>query len=382
MKKKIGIAFLIVLVLSGIVIADKWIKNSASHTQKEDFTDKDSLELDSTDENSMKQNSSNEAIGEKKSVAEGTSFFYEKSLYTFLSNNRLELTECYAEPDISSVSVPELVPYEGDNYPVTKIGNNAFHSYCANVSQIEFPKTITDVGYQAFRGTEWLNSIQMTDYVIIGDDTLAYFHVKESTVTIPDGVKHIGAAFFKNPDITSISIPKSVESISEKAFYYCTSLSEVEVPDTVDYIDIDAFTGTPWLAGQEDFVITGNQILLAYHGKTENVVLPEKIRLIAPGAFANSMVKEITFPATIQKIGREAFSGCLNLEKIILPDSVQVIENKAFVMCSALKEISISAEIQYMGPNTFLYCDKLEYPEIPEEITKKFSKQYLGLIQQ
>ena len=323
MKKKIGLVLFIVLVLSGIVIADKLVKNSVSKNQKEEFIDKDSTKQDLPDETE----------GEKKSVAEGTSFFYEKSLYTFLSNNRLELTECYVDPGISSVSVPELVPYENNSYPVTRIGNNAFHSYCADVSQIEFPKTITDVGYQAFRGTEWLNSIQMTDYVMIGDATLAYFRVKENAVVIPEGVKHIGAAFFRNSDITSVSIPTSVESISEKAFYYCTALSEINIPDTVDYIDIDAFTGTPWLTMQEEFVIVGDQILLTYHGESEQVVLPENIRLIAPGAFANSIIKEVVLPASVTKIGREAFSACLNLEKVNFPESIQVIETKAFIMC-------------------------------------------------
>ncbi len=102
---------------------------------------------------------------------------------------------------------------------------------------------------------------------------------------------------FSRSKLRSIEIPEGVESIAYAAFYHCDDLQEVVIPDTVTYIGEKTFAFTPWLESfydgsmvlkeNSDFLIVGDGILLAYRGNGENIVIPDSVKYIVPGALGD-----------------------------------------------------------------------------------------------
>ena len=77
----------------------------------------------------------------------------------------------------------------------------------------------------------------------------------------------------------------------------------------------------------------------------------------------NKFLREYTIPATVEKIGRNAFSGCMNLVSIKIPDSVKSIEPFAFFGCTNL-EINIPASVTHIGECAF---NQVKYISIAPE---------------
>lgn len=118
----------------------------------------------------------------------------------------------------------------------------------------------------------------------------------------PEGVTAIERFAFARSSLSSAVIPEGVTSIGLGAFYHCDSLTEVTIPDSVTMIEENAFSHTPWLedwlaGGREeeemteasakstddDFLIVGDGILLAYRGSEKNPHLPAGVKSVVPG---------------------------------------------------------------------------------------------------
>ena len=88
------------------------------------------------------------------------------------------------------------------------------------------------------------------NYTTNDDDTITItrYTGPGGDVTIPNAmnglpVTSIGDyAFFHCTSLTDITIPNSVTSIGQDAFFYCTSLTNVMIPDSVTNIGVEAFT--------------------------------------------------------------------------------------------------------------------------------------------
>ena len=135
------------------------------------------------------------------------------------------------------------------------------------------------------------------------------------------GTTKIGEFAFARSSLQSVVLAQEVTEIKYAAFYHCDNLQDIYIPNTVTRIEAKAFFFTPWLqsfyegstkvAGDSDFLIVGDGILLAYRGDSEEVVIPHGVKYIAPEAFLNH--KEITkvhFPPTILSMDSTAFTGC------------------------------------------------------------------------
>lgn len=309
----------------------------------------------------------------------GTSFFFEGDLYTFITPNTLELSEAYVAPDKTAKTVRAYVPYEDNSYYVTRIGSNAF-SKAFHMEELTIPDSITDVGYQAFDGTLWLE-MQEGSMIIVGDSVLALYRGAEPDVQIPDGVKYIGGAFFRNSVIESVTIPDSVQKINDHAFSYSANLSAVQIPAGLSDIGFSAFTGTKWYQNLTDeFAVVGDGILLRYTGADEKVSVPDSVRVIAAGAFSeNAVITEVTLPDTVTAIGDEAFAYCGNLTAAALPDTLTEIGNRVFLNCGALERSALPESLRSVGSFLFMGCTDLKEVTVPDELELYRDIPYLGL---
>lgn len=108
---------------------------------------------------------------------------------------------------------------------------------------------------------------------------------------IPEGVTEINRFAFARSGLREIVIPEGVTDIRYAAFYHCDNLEKVTIPSTVTNIEQYAFSHTPWLRNfyensEEDFLIVGDGILLAYKGNEADVEIPEGVKVIASDAFS------------------------------------------------------------------------------------------------
>ena len=146
-----------------------------------------------------------------------------------------------------------------------------------------------------------------------------------TSVTIPNSVTSIGDLVFQCcSSLTSVTIPNSVTSIGQNAFYNCSGLTSVTITNSVTSIGQGAF---------------------AYCSSLTSVTIPNSVTSIGDLAFAYcSGLTSITIPNSVTSIGSVAFSGCSGLTSVTIPNSVTFISDEAFAKCSNLENVYCYAE--------------------------------------
>ena len=227
----------------------------------------------------------------------------------------------------------------------------------------ENTKTIT--GYTGSGGDviipSTINEVQVEH---IGSD--AFYNCSSLTsVTIPDSVTSIGEAAFEDcTGLTSITIPNSVRNIGRKAFYKCSSLTSITIPESVEGIGDYAFYGCSSLTSIE-FEGTSKitSIEMSAFGccnSLESITIPNSVTNIGSKAFYDcSSLTSVTIPDSVTSIGDSAFDVCTGLTSITIPDSVTSIGAFAFCGCSSLTSITIPYSVESIGACAFMDCTDL-----------------------
>ena len=121
---------------------------------------------------------------------------------------------------------------------------------------------------------------------------------------------------------------------------------------------------------------TGYAVKVSASGKTKSkIIVPATVNdfdIIAIEAFGfeEAAVSEISLPATVKTIGREAFSGCTKLGKVDLSGTVlTTIENATFLNCTSITEVKLPESVKTIKPGAFEGCAKLEGITLPEGLT-------------
>ena len=197
------------------------------------------------------------------------SFVSSKSNPMYYANHFYMLDENKEFKEVTEIVIPETVT-KIDNYQfygfsnitnitipnsVTSIGYEAFGN-CTSLTSITIPNSVTSIGSSVFEGCIGLTSVKLP-FIGDGNDetSLGYFFSKHNNYDdykdVPASLKEViitnaksieNYAFYMCTGITSIEIPNSVTSIGEYAFYNCTSLTSIEIPNSVISIGEYAFS--------------------------------------------------------------------------------------------------------------------------------------------
>ena len=302
------------------------------------------------------------------------------------------------------VFVPEKVCYNGKEYTVTAVGDDAF-SRSDMLLSVVLPNTVVSIGHSAFSSCQNFKSFTLPASVRELDNwafallpSLEYLAVEEgnelydsregcnaiiktdtdalvvgcSTTRIPDGVKVISNSAFiscfgrRGSDIEPVAmvIPKSVEVIEPQAFtgfislasvsfseglkkienraFAATGIKSLLIPASVEEICPEAFHGCDSL--QEIKVKKGNKVYDSRKGC--NAIIESKTDKLLLGC-------SVTYiPNGVKIIGEHAFAKS-RIEKLEIPSSLEEIETQAFFDCKNMKEIVIPGNVKKIGHDAF-----------------------------
>lgn len=183
--------------------------------------------------------------------------------------------------------------------------------------------------------------------------TITGYTGEAKKVVIPDKINgteviSIGnKAFWECTSLTGVTIPEGVTSIGDRAFEDCTSLTSVTIPEGVTSIGNDAFS------------LCGN---------LTSISLPKSLTSIGSYGFSGTDLTSITIPENVRSIGCEAFYLCDKLKKVVLPEGITRISSKTFAMCSNLTSITIPDSVTSIGNGVFCGCSKLKSVVIPDSV--------------
>ena len=247
--------------------------------------------------------------------------------------------------------------FNGDKAEVT-YKNSSWNSYTGDVV---IPESVV---YNA------------TTYSVTSIGSSAFYKCSGLTsVTIPNSVTSIeGIAFYKCSGLTSVTIPNSVTSIGSSAFSGCSGLSSVTIGNSVTSIGNYAFedcTGLKKIVVPDiaawcgiEFGYNGaNPLYYAKHLYSDetteitNLIIPNSVKSIGDGAFhACSALTSVTIPNSVTSIGNDAFFGCSGLTSVTIPNSVTSIGSYAFYNCSGLTSVTIPNSVTSIGNYAFYNC--------------------------
>ena len=241
--------------------------------------------------------------------------------YTYsVSNGEATITDCD-----TSISGNITIPSELGIYPVTSIGDEAFHN-CSSLTRVTIPDSIIRIDEDAFAGCSSLTSVTIPDSIIRIDEGTFACCSSLTSVTIPDSVKSIGAyAFSFCTSLKSITIPNSVKRIGDEAFYNCTSLNRVNITDVAKWCKIwfgDCVVSNPLYYAKNLYL--NNKLVT-------NLIIPNSVTSICDYAFYNcTSLKTVIIGKKVKTIGKRAFYNCTSLKSITIPNSVSSIGKEAF----------------------------------------------------
>ena len=263
----------------------------------------------------------------KAYAAEGTlteSVNLEGVVYKEIEPGKMQLVEWAKNISWKEViEIPETVTYDGKEYTVVSIGDNAFYNNAGkqSIAEVVFPDTIESIGENAFCFCTAMNSLNLPPNLKEVGNTAFLNCYAGGELTIPASVTRIGADAFRGMKISSLIILNPDTVYERSAFSDNRSLVSITLPDGMTSL--------------------GGKGFLSRCVSLAQIDLPESLTSIPDGALSSCTgLTEIQIPLSVNTIGGSAFYGCTGLKEVVVPEGVTEISVQTFCNCS--EELSVT----------------------------------------
>lgn len=212
---------------------------------------------------------------------------------------------------------------------VTGIGDFAF-AYCTELESVTLLSGT--VGMYAFRSCTGLVEVDLGQ-----------------------GAQIAAGAFYGCTALQTLTVPETVTSIGGSAFAGCTALSSISLPESVQSIGGYAFYRTAYYLEEsnwdEGVLYIGNCLIRANDDLSGAYTIREGTVCIADGAFQNcAELTKVTLPDSVISIGLFSFSDCQSLTDLVVGTGVRHVGEYALSGCTALEQIVYSgSEAQWQA---------------------------------
>lgn len=341
-------------------------------------------------------------------------------IYYSLTSSTKKAAVTYGQDKYSGdIVIPSTVTLDDVEYSVTEILGKSFAN-CPDLTSVTIPVSVASFGKSVFENSNNLTSIVIEEANPIYDSRQNCNAVIETAsnkllfgckgTTIPNSVTTIGeSAFYKCSGLTTISIPNSVTGIEKNAFKNCNSLSFITIGNGVTTIGYDVFSNCENLVKvklnnnamvSKDYDPNDYYRLPSYFGgQVREYVLGEDVTRIGEYAFAGCGITTMNIPENVTSIGDNAFRDCWYLVEISISSGITDIEQWTFYMCQNLskvvinsnalvskdyrsrpsifgftckeiKEVILGEDVKDIGPHAFCNLPKLSSVSISKSLTR------------
>ena len=243
-------------------------------------------------------------------VLKGTCAYAQKvfvdSVYYTLDNTAMtaQIAVQSSSTAVGDIVITDTVTYEGANYAVTSMADDAFAD-CNQLTSIVLPQTLRNLGKNAFLGCTMLTSCIIPDSTITEIPFEAFLKAGLIEFRVPEGVTYIEQRSFEQmPNLQRVHLANSVKSLTSWSFYNLPALQDPIYNDSLFVLMPDSYQG-------------------AY-----------------------------TIPAGIQVIYKSAFYGCTKITSLTIPEGVKRIEHYGlmFSLNAVIKTLHLPASLEYVTP--------------------------------
>ena len=177
------------------------------------------------------------------------------------------------------------------------------------------------------------------------------------TITVGEGITSLPDYAFEDSDVTTVSLPGTLETLGSGAFRQCDELARITLPDSVTEIGqycFDYCTALTYVKLSSSLTEIPD-FAFRYCSNLTSVTIPESVRGIGRYAFSQSGLTEVEPGGGVTSIGDYAFNSCPKLTSVTLPASLTALGDYVFVGCDVLTAITINGGTAYKTTNGVLF---------------------------
>lgn len=280
----------------------------------------------------------------------------ETAIKVYLSN--------FKNTNVSSLVIPQNV---------ASMNGGAGVANCPSLTSLEVYGGASSIGAP--------NSANLRSLTIGGNATWIYAYygctsLSSVNCTSPSKIKEVNTNAFKDcTSLTSINLPQTVETIGANAFYGCTGLASISLPEKLTVIDQSTFYGCKALSSVHVGANVSEIRVNAFYNCTSlsDINFPEGLTTIGQSAFQNTGSISPTFPASLKTIGVSAFNGSgitgavlhsntvcgintfkgSGLRSLTIEDGFGTIPEYCFMDTTALVSVDIPGSVEIISKQAF-----------------------------